>query len=970
MVLLYGQDKGNAYIRTYSVIKRVHINRATRNSWASRVSITTALVVLVAGIAIPLLLHKKFPGQALAAAPVSGQNYQICGANATQYLTSPWTYHALASGSQAYTVAGYQALPGYGTTLPPLPSYISSQAPSTTAAMIYAPGSDTAQPQYYFPNTPILHFYEGGAYGQIGSQAVSGNMYIGGSAPGFREPTFDNGGAANGIKGQNDSYDYPNSTTVISHVSAATAAGTSTITLTSSTLPLVKWGRINIGGHSYKMSNVTGSQSGYTVTIDGGLDIAAAANAPVYYSGQAGGVTVSYLDITGDLHSTTGTIETGAGWTISHNNIHDEYSTPGYGVGIYGGDEGIIEYNCFSKLGDYAANIFGHNNKFRMNEVYDTNFSPDPGCGCSGAGKWWGTLNADITDNSWINNSHGGSLVIWLDNGNSGTLISGNYFDKSASSAIHSETGFNLNITGNLFQNGGWGSGNGCGDSNCVGAVNLNSSGGFHVPGSRYDNQISVTNNQFINNWGGIDIWQSGSRSCNNSGEGGPEDASYCSGGFPITQESTAGGQYYFSHFGNSTNQGGTRTVQAAGAGSTTVLVAGAMAINDQIDFGVNDVYKTTTSSTTNVSSLSGSQTINAASTASFPSSGQLRVGTSAAWADGGLSYTGAILSYTGKTSTSFTGVSLVRGSGALAGPVWQVQPYKVVSQTCYANDCALTVSPALAGAVSSGTFVSNAGTCQLFATSAATPTSPLAPNGTSYFDGCQWIPSHITVSDNTFIFDPAAIAAGTTVDGTVGTTCTAAHANSCGTNFMAFQESGQPPFSSFIGGNAMMSNSALTGCPSWDSGCTTNPLKNINALSNPPSAPAANNEPAGNNVWSNNSYQGPWRWNVYWYGSCNELPSDPTTGKSMPAGSCQADFATWQTSWQQDNGSTYSATVIQTYIPEDINEDSHVNIQDLSVLASKYGQSGAGLGRADINGDGTVDVVDLSRLANKYHTI
>jgi hypothetical protein len=927
--------------------------------------------VLLVGIAIPLLLHKKFPNQASAASTVPGQNYQICGQDAAQYLTSPWTYHALASGSQSYTVAQYQALPGYGTTLPPLPAYIASQASTTVAAVIHAPGSDTAQPQYFFPNTPIIHFYEGGVYGAIVNQAVSGNQYIGGSAPGFPEPTFDNGGGAGGISAQNDSYDYPNNTTAISHLSSAAAQGATTVTLTGATLPLMKWGNISIAGHTYTISDITGTQSGYTVTVTGGLDMAAVSNAPVYYAGNAGAVTVSYLDISHDLHNTTGTIYTGSGWTISHNNFHDFYNaSPGLGVAVYGGDEGVIEYNCFSKMGDYAANIFGHNNKFRMNEVYDSNFSPDPGCGCSGAGKWWGTLNADITDNAWINNSHGGSLVIWLDNGNAGTLISGNFFDKSAASAVHSETGFNLNITNNIFQNGGWGSGNGCGDSNCVGAINLNSSGGFHVPGSRYDNQISVTYNQFINNWGGIDIWQSGSRSCNNSGEGGPEDASYCSGGFPITTEPISGGQYYFSHFGNSTNQGGTQVAQAAAAGSTTLLVSGAMAINDQIDF-TNDVVKTTTSSTTNVTALSGSSTINAVSTASFPSSGQLRVGTSAAWADGGLSYTGAILSYTGKTATSFTGVSLVRGSGTLAGPVWQVQPYKVVSQSCFSSDCALTISPALASPVSAGAYVSNAGTCQLFATSAATPASPLAPNGTSYFDGCQWGTAHITVSNNIFIFDPAFIAAGTTVDGHVGTTCTAGHANSCGTNFMAFQESGQPPFSSFIGGNAMFSNSLLTTCPSWDSGCTTNPLKNLNALSNAPNAPAANNEAPSNNVWSNNTYQGPWLWNAYVYGSCNFVPSDPQTGKSMAAGSCQSDFTHWQSNWQQDAGSTYTASVTyNTSLAEDINQDGHINFLDLSILASKYGQSGAAIGRSDINSDGIVNFLDLSQLASKYGSV
>src|SRR5206468_356763 len=92
----------------------------------------------------------------------------------------------------------------------------------------------------------------------------------------------------------------------------------------------------------------------------------------------------------------------------------------------------------------------------------------------------------------------------------SGTLISGNYFYKSYSSAIVSETGFNLNVTGNLFMDGGWGKGSGGCGNNCNGAVNLNSSGGFNVPGSRYENQVLVSGNQFVDNWEGITIWQAG----------------------------------------------------------------------------------------------------------------------------------------------------------------------------------------------------------------------------------------------------------------------------------------------------------------------------------------------------------------------------------------------------------------------------------------------------------------------------
>jgi hypothetical protein len=925
-----------------------------------------AIASVVVAVAVVASGYFMLSSRAVTVTAVPGQSYMLCSNSAqkAQYLTSPYTYHGLNTGTQQYTVAQYQALPGYGTTLPSLPSYISAQGANAPAAIIYAPGSDTAPPSWDIPMTPMLHFFEGGNYGILSFMATSGSLYIGGSTAGFPLPKFDNGGQAAGISAQHDSYSYGNGAGPISTVASAKNAGDTTVTLAASSIPLVKWGTIRIAGQQYTIASISGSQSGYTITITGGLDKAVAAGAQVHYDNMAGGVTVSYLDIAHDEHNTTGTIYTGYGWTISHNNIHDGYSTPGQGVAVYGGDEGVIEYNCFSRMGNYAANIFGHNNKFRYNEVFETNFKPDPGCGCSGGGKWWGTLNADIVDNAFVRGAPGLGSPIWLDNGNSGTHISGNFFDKSDGSAVHSETGHNLKVENNLFKDGGWGDGTGSCGTNCNGAVNVNSTGGFDVPGSRYNNQVIIQNNQFINNWNNISIWQSGARSCENSGQGWPDDSSYCSGGFPVTQEATSGGQYYFSHNSNAYYGDSTTLDAAASAGATQVLIRRAMPVNDYIGFGA-DPPRTTTTSTMNVSTLTGTQTINAASTVNFPASGQLRVGTSAAWGDFGGSYTGAILSYTGKTATSFTGVSLVRGQGTLENAIQGVEPYKVTAQTCYANDCLLTITPALTGAVAAGTDVTNAGTCQLYAVPGSTVNGPLAPNGVSYWEGCQWGTRNITISGNTFIFDRAAMNAGTPING--GTVqCT--DANDCGIFFQAYQSAGEPPFTGAAVANAMMSRSGLTGCPSWDSGCTTNPLANINALADPPDASPNNGVPPNNIVWANNTYQGPLKWHVYRFGDCAQI-HDAQTGKSMPADACEVDFAKWQSYWMQDQGSNYSATVTYTSGKAgDFNNDGNVNIFDLSILLSKWNNTGSGI-NADMNNDNTVNIFDLSIFLTKWGT-
>src|SRR5262249_18122395 len=156
--------------------------------------------------------------------------------------------------------------------------------------------------------------------------------------------------------------------------------------------------------------------------------------------------------------------------------------------------------------------------------------------------------------------------------------------------------------------------------------------------------------------------------------------------------------------------------------------------------------------------------------------------------------------------------------------------------ERCYANDCILTVSPPLAKPEAAGTEVSNAGTCQLYATSAALPSGPLAPDGSSYWAGCQWEAKNISVAGNDFQFNPSVIASSAPlVGGGKTTACTAANAGSCGTNFMAYQVAGEAPFDAQTGANAMMSSSSFTACPSWDSDCARNPLSNLNGVPGSP---------------------------------------------------------------------------------------------------------------------------------------
>ncbi len=916
----------------------------------------------------------------------SGVNFQICtnAQTGAQYLTSPWTYDALASGSQSYTVAQYEALPGYGTTLPPLPSYIADEPSTTEAAVIFAPGATTNEPAYDFPLSPLLYFFEGGSYATLSFQTADGDLFIGGSAPGYPEPVFTGAGSDTNIDDQNDTWDFsgggstlaspakvgatslttttaiagyisvlafPDGTSfqiasnsgtsitlssgltnaegagtavwanrqpALANLSGAAAQGAATVQTGAVSVPILPWEYLNLGAaagalDTVQVSAVSGSMaSGYTLTLTQGLSAAASAGAPVFYAGPSGDVTVQYLDIGNGGGNTAFWVSGASGWTIENDYVHDDYAggtsyqtTDASGTAIIGADHSTIEYNCFQRLGEYALNGGGTSTQFDYNQVDQTPYQPDlSGNGQTGCGKWWGSTNNDVIANAFTNEGY--SVCIWFDNGNTGMLVQNNYFYDIGDRAIQNETGYNSQYLGNDFEE-------------VAGGIYLNDSGGWDIPGSRYNNQILIQGNTFDNALMGVNIWGASARSCLNSGEavGNDESAPYCSGGFPQMPPL----QQYFSHYFDST-VGGFATVASgetcsAASPCSTVTLSGAPTQADWIGFAgqapngcsasspcgsyTSDPVQTSTSDVTDVSTFAGAGTINAPSTAGFPSSGQLMVDTS----EGSLPYsTGAVVSYAGTTASSFTGVKLVSGAGTLSGTVEAVQPYQVTAVVCPGGNCTnnavVTVSPPLTSDVAAGTTVYATGTCPYYVTVTATPGAPAASNGTSYYDGCMWEDRNITVTGNTFEVDPTTFNATPTPEGGSAWSCTTGASGNCAQNAMGYQ---------YPGGNAAPYNdvtlsNALMSAPSF-----TAPLDDLNASGSP--AAVGSNGDVGpnaaapyNNVWSGNTYVGGWTFQAYtqaagcpldWTGSALQW-----TGGSGDA--CAGlSVAQWTSIWQQN---------------------------------------------------------------------
>jgi hypothetical protein len=640
------------------------------------------------------------------------------------------------------------------------------------------------------------------------------------------------------------------------------------------------------------------------------VNFAAAAGAPVYYAGPASDVTVEYLNIGQGGGNTTFTVTSlnggggASGWTIEHNDVHDNYaggsnylSSSATGTAIIGADHSTIEYNCFQRLGEYALNGGNVSTVFDYNQVDETPYQPDlSGNGQSGCGKWWGSFNNDVVGNAFTDEGY--SACVWFDNGNTGMLVQGNYFYDIASRAIQNETGYNSEYVGNLFED-------------VTAGIYLNDSGGWDIPGSNYNNEIVIQGNTFFNAQDAVDIWGASARSCLNSGEGaanGESDA-YCSGGFPQMPPT----EQYFSHYHDST-VGEAATVvgnQSCSSSSpcSTVTLSNALAIDDWAGFAgqgpdssTSDPVATSSSGSTDVSTFTGSGTIAVSSTAGFASSGQLLLSTSAGTLPDS---TGAVVSYTGTTSSSFTGVSLVSGSGTLSGTVDAVQPYHVTAVSCPGGNCTdnavATVSPAITSNLTAGTDVYTTGTCPYYVTTTATPSSPMAPNGTSYYDGCMWEDRNISVTDNTFDVNPAQLeAAPEPVGATSAWTCTTGAGGNCGQNAMGYQYPGgnAEPYNTPALANAMMSNVSLRA-----------PYTNLNASASPLATArrgdvGANGAVPYDNRWFDNTYVGDWTFQAYSQaaGCPLKLKGSALVWVEYNGNACSGlSLKRWRSIWRQD---------------------------------------------------------------------
>ena len=233
------------------------------------------------------------------------------------------------------------------------------------------------------------------------------------------------------------------------------------------------------------------------------------------FTQRANKVTIRYLTIQnfgarGDSDG-QGVVnhDLGAGWVIDHVTVQDSA-----GAGVMLGPDNVLAYSCLKDNGEYGFQGGGAHIIVEHNEVVGNNTDNwealQPGCGCTGGAKFWGVNGATITSN-FVHDNRGPGL--WADTNNRGFDVERNYFARNQGEGFIYETSYNLRLAHNTFVRNALAAGpklEGFPDS----AVYISESGADGRVAGPYRNTLAVIRNTFVNNWGGVVLWENADRFC------------------------------------------------------------------------------------------------------------------------------------------------------------------------------------------------------------------------------------------------------------------------------------------------------------------------------------------------------------------------------------------------------------------------------------------------------------------------
>ena len=242
------------------------------------------------------------------------------------------------------------------------------------------------------------------------------------------------------------------------------------------------------------------------------------------FTGQASGVTIQYLTIRGfNSPQDEGVVnhDSGHGWRFQYLTI-----TQNHGAGVFLGQDNTITDSCMKDNGQYGFQGFGQGGDSNItidhNEIAGNNTddleTKNPGCGCTGGGKFWDVRSVKVTNN-YVHDNH--SVGLWADTNDADFLIAGNWIENNDAEAIFYEISYNATISYNVIKHNDVVNGihdfAALGDNFPTAAIYISESGGdsrvvSSVTGSP---TVTIDHNLLVDNYGGVTVWENADRYCN-----------------------------------------------------------------------------------------------------------------------------------------------------------------------------------------------------------------------------------------------------------------------------------------------------------------------------------------------------------------------------------------------------------------------------------------------------------------------
>jgi hypothetical protein len=243
------------------------------------------------------------------------------------------------------------------------------------------------------------------------------------------------------------------------------------------------------------------------------------------FTQHADDVTIEHLKIEhfGTLGSnqTQGVVNhtSAHGWVIEDDTVQDNG-----GAGVMLGSGDVLRDNCLEDNGQYGFSSYSTTGAVAGltvsgNEVVGNDAHRwavvDPGCGCSGGAKFWDTRDAVVTDN-YVHGNH--NVGLWVDTDNAGFDIADNTITHNWAEGLIYEVSYNGRIVDNTLDDNAWGEGRTLDFPDS--AIYVSESGGDARVKSRYSGTLRIADNLFVNNWGGVVLWENANRFCSDGSDG------------------------------------------------------------------------------------------------------------------------------------------------------------------------------------------------------------------------------------------------------------------------------------------------------------------------------------------------------------------------------------------------------------------------------------------------------------------